>query len=162
MSESYRVRLADGRESPAATVEVISDWARRGRIPASAVLVPVDGQGQQGAASAHPVIGPLVLAPPTVAGRLPDPKTGNALIPTSNPAALIGYYSSVLSLVPGLGLVLGPLAMGLGVSGLRRARREPWVKGTAHAIVAIVLGSLTSLVNWGAVVLTVGVAMFHR
>lgn len=76
----------------------------------------------------------------------------SVIIPYKNAPALAGYYVSVGSLIPAFGLILGPLAIGLGVAGLKKVKRDPSVRGTAHAVVAIVLGSLTSLGNWGVVV----------
>ncbi len=91
-------------------------------------------------------------APPTIPGEIPQ-EPAPAVIPYRNPAALIGYYAAVASLIPFIGLAAGPTAVGLGVAGLRKVRKEPGVRGTAHAIVAIVLGGLTSLLNWGLAVL---------
>jgi hypothetical protein len=71
------------------------------------------------------------------------------LIPYKNPLALIGYYAGVFSLIPVFGLLLGPAALVLGILGLRYSSRHPTARGGGHAITGIVLGSLTSLVNWG-------------
>jgi len=75
------------------------------------------------------------------------PSSGSALIPTGNPQALTGYYVSVGSLIPCVGLILGPLAIVLGSKGLKSYNENPAVKGKAHALVAIILGSLTALAN---------------
>jgi hypothetical protein len=66
--------------------------------------------------------------------------TTGGLIPYKNRPALIGYYCGFLGLLPVLGLVLGPAAVVLGIMGLARARANPRVHGTAHAVVAIILG----------------------
>lgn len=99
----------------------------------------------------------MVIAPPTLPGPL-GPSGGSetdatgGLIPYRNGAALAGYYCGVFSLIPFVGAVLGPIAFVLGIVGLRAVRREPRVRGTAHATVALVLGGLTGLLHWGGLV----------
>jgi hypothetical protein len=95
-------------------------------------------------------------------GAIPPPTAADQIIPTRNPHALIGYYTGVFSLVPCLALVAGPAAVILGVSGLRAQRENPNLSGKAHAIVAIVLGGLTSLVNWGLLLFALLSAAFRR
>lgn len=69
------------------------------------------------------------------------------LIPYKNPQALIAYYLGVFSLIPCAGMLLGPAALLLGILGLNYKRSHPTSGGTAHAIVGIVVGSLTSLAH---------------
>ena len=146
----YTVKLASGDTYGPADEVLIARWAAEGRIPLDALLL--DGQGAPSAAVEHPRIGPILRAPPTVAGpvggrQAPPDEALTGLIPYRNPPALVGYYLLVASLIPVLGLVLGPVAVMFGVAGLRKRRREPACRGLAHAIVAIVLGSLTGLAN---------------
>jgi len=75
------------------------------------------------------------------------------IIPYRNGLALAGYYVGVFSLIPVMGLILGPLGIIFGIVGLRRVNRNPEVKGTGHAVTAIVLGSIGALYNWGFVIL---------
>jgi hypothetical protein len=79
----------------------------------------------------------------------------STLIPYKNPSALVGYYLGVFSLIPVFGLILGPAAIVLGVFGIRYVQQYPTAKGTAHAVVALVLGTLTTLGHLVAVVLVV-------
>jgi hypothetical protein len=83
--------------------------------------------------------------------RDPADDTISTLIPYKNGRALAAYYFGVFSLIPCLGLLLGPVAFVLGILGLRYVRANPTAKGTGHAIAGIVLGSLTTLGNWGIV-----------
>jgi hypothetical protein len=85
--------------------------------------------------------------------REDDTDATGGLIPYKNPLALMGYYVGVFSLVPVLGLLLGPAALVLGILGLRYHRDHPRARGAGHAITGIVLGSLTSLFNWGLAIL---------
>ena len=73
----------------------------------------------------------------------------SSIIPYNNSKALIGYYVSIFSLMPILGLILGPLAIVLGAKGMNYANKNPAAKGKAHAIVAIVLGVFGSLISFG-------------
>lgn len=65
------------------------------------------------------------------------------VIPAKNMPALLGYYFGVFSLLPVLGLLLGPAAVICGVLGLRKAR--PIGVGRGHAIV---LGGLFGGGQW--------------
>lgn len=75
----------------------------------------------------------------------------STLIPYKNGKALAAYYCAVFSVIPCLGLILGPIALIFGILGLRFVRAHPEAHGTAHAWVGIILGGLTTLANWGAV-----------
>jgi hypothetical protein len=79
-------------------------------------------------------------------------------IPYKNGRALAAYYCGVFSLIPCVGLLLGPVAFILGILGVRYAQAHPKAKGMGHAIAGIVLGGLTSLGNWG-VVIVIGISI---
>ncbi|HEY7326578.1 MAG TPA: DUF4190 domain-containing protein [Gemmataceae bacterium] len=91
---------------------------------------------------------------PRVRGRRIRRDSGDeaisTIIPYKNARALTAYYLGVFSLIPCLGLLLGPAALVLGILGIRYVKANPTAKGTGHAIAGIVMGSLTSLLNWGA------------
>lgn len=76
----------------------------------------------------------------------------STIIPYKNGRALVAYYLGVFSLIPCLGLLLGPAALVLGILGLRYVKANPTAKGTGHAIAGIVMGVLTTLANWGSIV----------
>lgn len=90
-------------------------------------------------ASLHP-------SPPGPAIQTADPALAG-LIPYKNSCALVGYYLGVFSLIPCVGLLLGPIAVILGVLGLRAVREHPDRKGTIHAWTAIILGACATLGN---------------
>jgi hypothetical protein len=85
----------------------------------------------------------------------PTPGSGNPLIPTGNPLALIAYYCGVFSLIPCVGLLLGPMALGLGIAGLKAHRRNPQLFGKGHAWAGIILGAITGLGNWAGLVVMI-------
>jgi hypothetical protein len=77
----------------------------------------------------------------------------SSLIPYKNGKALVAYYCGVFSLIPCAGLILGPIALIFGILGYRYAKAYPTAKGLGHAIAGIVLGGLTTLGNWGIVII---------
>lgn len=81
-------------------------------------------------------------APPPVpaAPRGAQSGTLGGLIPTGNPNALTAYYLAVFSLIPVLGLVLGSIAVALGLSGLKKYKKDPLIRGATHAWVGIIVG----------------------
>ncbi len=81
------------------------------------------------------------------------------LIPYKNPKALIGYYVSIFGFfLPLLGSIA---AIILGFQGMAYAKKNPAVKGTAHAVIAIVLGILGTLF-WGMIALVAIVATLSK
>jgi hypothetical protein len=76
-------------------------------------------------------------------------------IPYRNPMGLIAYYLGVFSLIPCAGLFLGPAGLILGIMGLKYRKKNPTAGGGGHAIAGIVLGSIASLLNLGAVIVFV-------
>jgi hypothetical protein len=72
----------------------------------------------------------------------------------ANRAALRAYRIALLGLVPGLGLLLGPLAVVLGTVA-RRGRSDPDCTARSHAAASVVLGALTAITNWLGVALMV-------
>jgi hypothetical protein len=64
-----------------------------------------------------------------------------SFLPDGNPHARRAYLCAVVGLVPGLGLVLGPLAVVFGVLGRRAALRDEFRRGLGHAYVSRILGA---------------------
>ena len=156
----FHVHPPAGGSFGPATMEVIAQWAREGRVPREARIVGADGSSVP--AGEHPRLMSIVNAPPTVSGQLSRPVEQDeggvsVIIPYKNGAALTGYYVSIAALIPIVGIVLGPVAIVLGVLGIRARNRNPAVHGLAHAWVAIVLGSLVLL---GHIAVIGGLAMF--
>lgn len=77
------------------------------------------------------------------------------LIPYKNGAALAAYYLGVFGLIPGLGMLLGPLALIFGFLGFRFGRAHPKAGGLAHAIVGILLGTLIVVGHIAVVILLI-------
>lgn len=141
---TYRLRWSDGRVFGPASIEAIRAWGREGRVPPDSILEGVEG-GEPIPVTTDSELARIVQAPPTERSPARDFSgmgQGPSLIPTRNPQALTAYYLAVASLLPVFGLVLAPLAIVLGVGGLRRYRADPAVSGVTHAWIAIIGGSI--------------------
>ena len=80
------------------------------------------------------------------------------LIPYRNSNALISYYVGLFSFFPFVGLIMGIVAIVLGVRGLKLAGAQPEVKGKTHAWVGIILGGLFGAMNLAMVIFFISVA----
>jgi len=69
--------------------------------------------------------------------------------------ALRAYLISLWGLLPPLGLVLGPVAFGLGLWLRWQHRHNPAYRGKNMVIAAIVLGGSLWLTTWGGLALMV-------
>lgn len=69
-----------------------------------------------------------------------DNGTMGGLFPYKNAQALWAYYLGVFAFVPFFGILLGIVALILGVRGLRYVDVHPDAQGKAHAWVGIILG----------------------
>jgi len=146
----HTVRLSDGSEFGPADLDTLVQWAREGRVPRDALLVPADGGGEVRSVFAEPRLAAILNAPPTVATK-GAASAGNdsysGVIPYKNPAALTGYYLGLFSCFPVLGIILGPAAIYLGIRGLRQRSLDPARKGSAHAWIAIICGIIGLLIG---------------
>lgn len=183
----YFIRLSSGQQFGPAPLEMIFQWAREGRIPVDALLVPAEGRPVQSVLTEPTLRGILQQAPigvsiitPGAAPEMPPSGAGGAafgiatgveadgassavpgseplavIIPYKNPPALIGYYIGIVSWIPLVGLIAGPTAIVLGIIGLKRRKRQPQVRGMAHAWIAIIMG----LISTGCVISIIAGAM---
>lgn len=152
----YMVRLGDGRDFGPATLAMIEQWGREGRVPVEALLVPRDGSPVR-SVLAEARLRLILSAPPTVAVRAPMADEGPmaVMIPYRNPQALIGYYTAIGSLIPVVGAIAGPVAIVLGIMGIRNYQRDPRVRGLTHSWVAIIGGVIGILISLGCVVIPI-------
>ena len=90
--------------------------------------------------------------------QLPPSNEGDAtggVIPYKNPHALIAYYLGIISLLPLIGVPFGIASVILGFMGLGRRKKNPVIKGSAHAWIGIIFGTLSILCGTGFVVLMI-------
>jgi hypothetical protein len=77
-----------------------------------------------------------------------DKDATGGIIPYKNPPALIAYYLGIFSGLPMIGLPVGIVAFVLGIMGLKDRKRNPAIKGSAHAWIGIGCGGFFALL-WG-------------
>ena len=77
----------------------------------------------------------------------------SGLIPYKNRRALAAYYCGVFGLIPGIGVILGPIALILGILGLRYAADHLKAKGSGHAWAGVILGVVGPLVTVAVIIL---------
>jgi hypothetical protein len=97
----------------------------------------------------NPYQAPVQQQPPLQQGRVTEGDATGGVIPYKNPKALIAYYLGIGSM---LFFPLGIVSVVLGFMGLAARKRNPIIKGSAHAWIGIVLGSL-SMLCWGGIVI---------
>ena len=119
--------------------------------------------GNQAAINADP--GPPPVIPPPPASSPPPPETGDVtggVIPYKNPHALAAYYTGVFSIIPCVGFLLACVAVPLGISGLRQRAKRPIIRGSVHAWVGIILGSISILAHLALLITQIAVGLGHR
>jgi hypothetical protein len=72
-----------------------------------------------------------------------------------NLPALRAYWVALWSMIPGLGLLLGPLALLLGLRARRSCLSDPEFTARGPLLASLVLGSAVSVTNWVGVTLMV-------
>lgn len=112
--------------------------------------------------NANPYVTPqaeqITYVTPQYAQDMQGDATGG-LIPYKNKHALIAYYLGIFSFfIPfsGIGSIY------LGIKGLQARKRNPVIKGSAHAIVGIVAGVCTIIFHICATVGTIAFIMDNR
>jgi hypothetical protein len=68
-------------------------------------------------------------------------------------AAVRAYLVSLYAMIPFVGLLLAPAALGMGFLALMRGRRAPDFKGTSLCKAAMLLGFLLTITQWGGLTL---------
>jgi len=138
-----------GQQQGPFTIEQINQTLRKGALSADSTLAWYDGCADwiplkdvpgvtistHSYASSPP---PPPLAPP--------PKQGDAtggIIPYKNPHALTAYYLGICGLCPVIGVLLAIPAVILGISGLKKHKKDPIIKGSIHAWIGIILGGIS-------------------
>lgn len=96
----------------------------------------------------NPYQAPIQQPQPGPSGQTTEGDATGGVIPYKNPKALVAYYLGIGSL---LIFPLGIVAVILGIMGLADRKRNPVIKGSAHAWIGIVLGSLSMLCGGGII-----------
>jgi len=67
------------------------------------------------------------------------------VVPYKNTQALAAYYCAVFALIPCVGIILGYVALVLGILGLKYAKAHPEAHGKVHAWIGVILGGLCGI-----------------
>ncbi len=139
----------DNQQQGPFSVDEINDRLRNGTVIASGTFAWYEGC--PGWISLVRVPGVFMLNTPPVfqPDRQPEIKSDatGGLIPYKNLYALVGYYLSIFSMIPFVGIPLGVAGIICGIVGVRRRNRNPMVRGTAHAWFAILFSALVILIQ---------------
>lgn len=131
------------------TVEEINGKLRAGELTGIDTFAWYQGCSQW--ISLDRVPGVFMLNSPPSFGACAQPQLqGDAtggLIPYKNLPALVGYYLSIFSLIPFVGIPLGIAGVICGIVGYRRRNKNPVIRGIAHALFAIIFGAFVILVQ---------------
>ncbi len=99
--------------------------------------------------------------PPPLPFQTADATGG--IIPYKNPHALTAYYLGIFSIIPGIGFILGCIAIPLGISGLRQRKMTPSIRGTVHAWIGISIGGFSVTAHLALLALAIyGIAQTGR
>jgi hypothetical protein len=127
----YTIQRQNDRLGPY-TLDQVRDLSQSGH------LLPTDLVWTEGGAA------PLTVATLLQGGQ--SDATGG-MIPYKNGPALTSYYLAVASLIPCLGILTGIPAFFLGLKGLKKVKAQPWVRGSVHAWIGVVVGAVMVLLN---------------
>ncbi|NDG64515.1 MAG: DUF4339 domain-containing protein [Planctomycetes bacterium] len=144
--------VRDNQRQGPFTLEEINDKLRSGAVIASGTFAWYEGCSDWITLDRVPGLFMLNTPPSFVPGISGTPSLvqGDAtggLIPYKNPMALTGYYFSIFSMIPFLGIFLAIAGIIFGIIGLRRLKRTPIIRGSIHAWFAIIFGALVVLVQ---------------
>ena len=150
----YHIIGGDDQKHGPVNEAKIREWIAEGRTNAQSMACKVgESQWRQlieftEFASEFKPAGPV--APPLAAPHQEEGDATGGIIPYKNKHALIGYYMSVGGLImmciPVIGLIYTISVVVLGVKGLKNTKANPKVKGQVHSWIAIIGGSLETIV----------------
>jgi len=140
-----------GQQQGPFTIEQINQNLRQGILSANFTLAWYDGCADWIPLKDVPgvVIFPThshAPSPPPPPPPLAPPTQGDAtggIIPYKNPHALTAYYLGIFGLFPAIGVFLAIPAVILGISGLKKHKKNPVIRGSIHAWIGIIFGGIS-------------------
>lgn len=138
----YHLHLADGTRLADKSFADIQSAVADGSLKVDGALAWTPGM------PAWVPLSQVLGLPPTMPAGAPVYSGDGlgSLIPVKNSKALTAYYCAIFGLIPCVTFILGPLALIMGILGLKAVKRNPALPGTVHAWVGIILGGLETLV----------------
>ncbi len=151
----YYIVGSDSQTHGPINVDTLNQWIAQGRANGQ-TMTRLDGSQDWKPLATYPEFATALVHAPPAAGSTQGDATGG-LIPYKNVPALAGYYMSIAGLllmcVPVLGVLFGIAVLTMGIKGLKKVKAQPEVKGTVHAWIAVVGGSIETIVG---IVTTIG------
>lgn len=154
MNRVWKVKRGERQSGPFSAAELVQ-MAASGRLLSTDFVRKDDMAEWQAAgtvkglfASAVDSVPPPLVTPAASVQQTVEGDSTGGVIPYKNPKALIAYYTGLfLSPCCLVGLPLGIVPLVFGVLGLRDRKRNPAIKGSAHAWIGIVLGSISLILT---------------
>ena len=139
MSQQYKIKGTDGIEYGPVSTEELHQWIAQNRCTPE-TLVQVNESDEWVPMVTLPDFQSAFSAPTTPASTSKEDGGVSTLIPYKNTSALIAYYLGVFCII--CPPILSIPALVLGIKGLRNVSENPEAKGTVHAWIGIVSGSV--------------------
>jgi hypothetical protein len=148
----YKIIGADQKEYGPITADQLRQWISEGRINAN-TKVQAEGSGVWKTVSELPEFG-LTLPPPPPSGPKYAPGGPISMGPPPEKTNMLAVWSMICGIVGVFccQIIIGPLALILGIVGLSQIKKNPHEKGSGMAITGIILGILALLIGIGAVI----------
>lgn len=140
----YRIIGADQKEYGPITADQLRQWISEGRINAN-TKVQAEGSGIWKTVGELPEFG-VTLPPPPPAPRY-APGAPISMGPPPEKTNMVALWAMICGIVGVFccQIILGPLALILGIVALSQIKKNPHEKGSGMAITGIVLGILALL-----------------
>lgn len=140
-----------GQQQGPFTIEQINQTLEKGALSADSTLACYDGCADWIPLKDVPGVKILsthsyASSPPSPPPLAQPPAQGDAtggVIPYKNVHALTAYYLGIFGLIPIIGVLLAIPAVSLGISGLKKHKANPIIKGSIHAWIGIILGAIS-------------------
>ena len=154
--QPVKVILDNGVEYECTSQKQIIQWKTEGRIPDGAHILFKTGERVMVADIEWlAALKPRQTPPTKVEDVVPishDSGVMGHMVPAKNSSALTAYYFGVFSLIPLFGAAFGIAAVILGILGIKKSREPEVGVGFWHGVVAVVLGTICTIV-WSLLII---------
>ena len=144
----YHIVGADNQPHGPIDASTLNQWITEGRANGQ-TMARAEDSGDWKPLATFPEFATALSAVPAATPAAAESDATGGLIPYKNKQALIGYYMAfgglIAGCIPGVGVPYSGATIWMGVKGLKNVKANPAVKGTAHAWIAIILGSIELL-----------------
>ena len=154
----YHIIGADNQPHGPIDANTLNQWIAQGRANGQ-TMTCAEGSQEWKPLATYPEFAPALQQAPPVPGADQGGDATGGLIPYKNKQALIGYYMAfgglIVGCIPAVGMLYSGATIWMGMKGLKNVKANPAVKGTAHAWIAIILGSIELLAGIATTIFTI-------